>query len=156
MNANAEILTGDLAAYLDLLERVTSTCPPSSGFDLDGMRIDVEHYLGQDSMLSDVRLHRFDEPLADPSAPLIMAWASWGLRAEAYGPRERAAFLEWHWQRWLSYRHADEHVVTATPDGHLHLHGVTQIDVEDFYVTLHVDVAPATTHQSHDRPSVDA
>ncbi|MGN6753179.1 MAG: hypothetical protein ACTHJJ_11580 [Intrasporangium sp.] len=141
---NVQILTGDPAAYVHLLEHVTSTALPSSDANLEGMRIDVEYYLGEDSMLSGFVLHPSDVARRGTPPQLISASASWGVRAKDFGPRERASFLEWHWQRRLRYRYAHAHVVTATPDGHLHLHAVTQIDPDDFYVTLHVDVAPGS------------
>jgi hypothetical protein len=139
---NVQILAGEPAAYVHLLEHVTSTVLPSSDSDLEGMRIDVAYYLGEDSMLSGFVLHPSEASRRATPPQLISASASWGVRAKDFGPRGRASFLEWHWQRRLRYRYAAAHVVTATPDGHLHLHGVTQIDRDDYYVTLHVDVAP--------------
>lgn len=133
------VLAGDVRRYHALLEHVTSSAHPALAEDLLGMTCDVEWYLGEHELLADFELHGRQSD--SPTAALIRATASWSRRAQGLGQRERASFLGSHWNQWLSYRHASGHVVLRTPDGHLHLHGVTQAGVDAYYVRLHVEVS---------------
>lgn len=138
-----DILLGNPAAYRKLLDHLTQTAAPSSGHELGGMSVDVEYYLGEDPLLTGFKLQvRPPRGHAPASEPLIQASAAWSLKGQGLELSQRAAFLEWVWTQRLCYSYADAHVISATPGAHLQLDAVTQIDADDFFVTLHVDVAP--------------
>jgi hypothetical protein len=136
---DALVLAGDVRRYDALLQHVTSSAEPAFADDLLGMTCDVEWYLGEHELLADFELHGRQSD--STTAALIRATASWSTRAQGLGQRERASFLGSHGSQWLSYRHASAHVVLRTPDGHLHLHGVTQAGVDSYYVRLHLEVS---------------
>jgi hypothetical protein len=104
------------------------------------MAIDVDYHLGKHPLLRD--FERQQVALDQRTTPLIAATAAFGRRARRYCACERAAALQHEWERWLAYRYAEANVVTRTADGHLHLYGVTQLEPDHFYVTLHLAVAP--------------
>lgn len=138
-----DILLGNPAAYRQLLDHVTRTAAPSSGHDLGGMSVDVEYYLGENPLLTGFELQvRHPHGHAPASVPLVQASAAWSPEARDLELSERAAFLEWVWTHWLCYTHAGAHVISTTSEAHVRLDAVTQIDADDFFVTLHVDIAP--------------
>ncbi len=125
------------AEFEQVRQEICASGPPSSGEDLHGMEVDVWEYLGEPH-IADMRPLPWDQISVRRSEgePWLISAEATGARADANRIR---AELSGIWSGHLAYRYRQDHILVVTSD-EVCLHGVTQIDTDDFWVTVEVRV----------------
>lgn len=120
------------AEFEAVRREICASGPPSDGEDLLGMEVDVSESLHEPQPLP---WGRVSVRRAGGERGLIAATAT-GDRADA----DRIGTVLWRiWARHLAYEYRQGHAVIRT-SGEVRLHGVTQIDPGDFWVTVRIRV----------------
>jgi hypothetical protein len=112
-------------------QRLMSNSYPSSGDDLLGMQVDFDMLLDRSEVLTDVQVHRGDDPTC-----LISGTCKAGA---GVSPSQVEAELRTLWVEHLRYRYSEAHIIRRTT-GHVTLDAITRIAEDGFYVTATVTV----------------
>ncbi|MEV4248756.1 hypothetical protein AB0J63_35740 [Streptosporangium canum] len=123
--------------FLAAKRRLMREASPSSGDDLDGMSMDFDAYLWHSPVVREVKVRH----TGDTNSLIVATCVPVGGRSEA----EIGAGLEQVWLQDLRYRYFEAHMVTLA-EGRVQLDVITQIALNDFYVTATI---VAETSKSH-------
>ncbi|WP_406312887.1 hypothetical protein OHA77_30760 [Streptosporangium sp. NBC_01639] len=123
--------------FLAAKQRLMREAFPSSGDDLDGMSMDFDAYLWHSPVVREVKVRH----TGDTNSLIVATCVPVCGHSEA----EIGAGLEQVWLQDLSYRYFEAHMVTLA-EGRVQLDVITQIALNDFYVTATIMAETSSSH----------